>query len=147
MTASYDANAHTIEGTSTFDGTGAVQLSGGAIPYSPYDYDTVASIIDLGDHWNGTSAAGMSISITFSPDGSFTMTDGSCWSTGTMKPRASGKNVFDVSVTFTGSCTMANETATGVAVAYPLTSTGQMQLIAAVVSPSRTQGMAFFANR
>jgi len=41
---------------------------------------------------------------------------------------------------------MPNQTATGIAVAYPL-STGQTQMIAAVTNPSRTVGIAAFGIR
>ncbi|MFL6577774.1 MAG: hypothetical protein ACJ8MR_14230, partial [Povalibacter sp.] len=141
-----DASAQTFSSTSTFEGGGALQFSGGAIENSPYQYDTAATIGTLEGHWNGTSAAGPTVAVGVSANGSFALIEGSCTATGTLHPRGSGKNVFDLSVTFGASpCAMANETATGIAVAYPLTTTGQMQLIAAVVSQSRDKGMAFFA--
>jgi hypothetical protein len=148
MTADYDATAETLDGTWAFDNVAEIQFTGGEITDSPYDYDTPADIATAAGHWNGTSAAGPSVSITINTDGSFNMVDGQCVSTGTMKPRASGKNVFNLTIKFGDApCAMANQTAKGVAITYPLTSTGEMQLMAAAVSPSREQGVAFFGIR
>jgi hypothetical protein len=151
MVASYDENAETFNETSTFDGIGERNFAGGRIPDSPYKYDVPASIDDVIGHWNGTSAAGLTVAIGIGENGELGILESgpnySCTATGTIKPRASGKNVFDVSVTFgPAPCEMANETATGVAIMYPLTSTQQKQFIAAVISSSRSQGMAMFAN-
>jgi hypothetical protein len=148
MTAEYDATAETLDGTWAFANVAEIQFTGGEITNSPYDYDTPADIATAVGHWDGTSAAGPSVAITVNADGSFNMVEGQCVSTGTMKPRASGKNVFNLTIKFGDApCAMANETAKGVAITYPLTTTGEMQLMAAVVSSSRTQGVAFFGIR
>jgi hypothetical protein len=70
-----------------------------------------------------------------------------CAFSGTITPRASGKNVYDVSLKFGAApCALANQTATGVAVTYLLTN-GKRQLIALTVDSTRTYGVGAFGNR
>jgi hypothetical protein len=80
-------------------------------------------------------------------NGAFPASSGGCSYTGTVAPRASGKNVFSVSMTFGAApCALAGQTATGMAVAYPL-SNGQTQLVVAAVDASRSYGAAAFGTR
>jgi hypothetical protein len=69
-----------------------------------------------------------------------------CSLTGTVTPRASGKNVFNVAIHFGASpCTAPNQDASGVAISY-ITGT-QRQFIAAAENAAKTQGNMFFAQR
>ena len=62
--------------------------------------------------------------------------------TGTVKPRASGRNVFDVTLTFGGApCVLANQTATGSAISY-LLSNGSRQIVIAGTNAARDAGTA-----
>ena len=145
MTASYNTAARTIKGTSTYDGQ-TIRFSGGPIPGSLYNYDTNASLSTVAGHWDTMSTEGRMVSIDISSVGALTLRDGRCTGSGTLRTTG-GKNVFTVSVTFGGlECAMPNQTATGIAVAYPLT-TGQTQVIAAVTNSSRTVGIAAFGIR
>ena len=66
---------------------------------------------------------------------------------GAIWPYDGANNVFNLTVTFRGPpCAMPNQTVTGIAVAYPL-STGQTQIIAAATNFSRTVGIAVFGIR
>jgi hypothetical protein len=146
MTATFDTIARTIDGKSTYDGA-IVRFSGGPIPGSLYNYNTPALLSVTAGHWDTMSTEGRSVSINISGSGTLTLNDGGCLGSGTLRPDASGKNVFSLTVTFGGSpCAMPNQTATGIALAYPLP-TGQTQVIAAVTNSSRTVGIAVFGIR
>ena len=70
-----------------------------------------------------------------------------CTFTGTVAPRPSGKNVFNVSITFGGSpCVLLGKTATGIAIQYPI-GQAQTELELAVISSDRTEGVAAVGNR
>jgi hypothetical protein len=146
MTASYDTIAKTINGTSTHDGQ-TIRFSGGPIPGSLYHFDTPALLGTVVGHWDTVSTEGRMVSINITASGALSLSDGGCTGSGSIKPNASGKNVFDVIVTFGAvPCAMPNQATTGIVVAYPL-STGQTQVIAAVKNSARTIGIAAFGIR
>lgn len=68
-------------------------------------YDQPALLSELAGSYNGVAATGTtyspSVAFTIAADGQIALpaTDG-CGATGTAKPRATGKNVFDIEVTF-----------------------------------------------
>lgn len=145
--ATYDATAKTISGTVTSAG-GSVGFSGGPIPGSLYNYNTAATLNTIAGSWSTTTLTGESVSLTIASNGSFTASSGTgCVFSGTVVPRASGKNVFNVALTFGAApCALAGQAATGIAVAYPLAN-GQTQLLVAVVDGARTVGTAAFGTR
>jgi hypothetical protein len=146
MTASYNTVAKTINGTSTYDGQ-MVQFSGGPIPGSLYRFDTPATLGTVAGHWDTVSTTGSMVSINISAGGTMTLSDNGCTGSGSITPHASGKNAFSVVMTFGGApCVIPNQTVTGIAVAYPL-STGQTQVIAAATNSARTLGIAVFGIR
>ena len=146
MTASYDIAARTISGTSNYDGQ-TVRFSGGPIPGSLYHYDDIASLSTVVGHWDAMSTEGGMVSINIQANGALTLSDNGCTGSGTIRTQNNGGNVFIVSVTFGGlPCAMPNQTATGIAIAYPL-STGQTQMIAAATNSARTVGIAVFGIR
>lgn len=146
LTATYNSAAKTISGSARAEGM-TVQFSGGPIPGSLYNYDTPASLSAVAGSWHVVSTAAESISINVTADGSVTTLGSGCTSTGSITPRPSGKNVFNISLRFgPAPCALPNATATGIAVVYPL-STGQTQLIAAVTDSSRTFGVGVFGIR
>lgn len=143
---SWRRTAKTISGTVTSAG-GSVQFSGGPIPGSLYNYNSAASPSAIAGNWATLSFSGGSVSVNVSANGSVTTMEGGCSGSGSIAPRPSGKNVFNVSLTFGASpCVLPGQTVTGIAVVYPLP-TGQTQLIAAVVNSSRTAGIAVFGIR
>jgi hypothetical protein len=124
-----------------------VRFDGGAIPGSLYNYNTPASVATIAGGWTLTSIDGSPVTLDVASNGAFTASSGGCSYTGTVAPRASGKNVFSVSMTFGAApCALAGQTATGMAVAYPL-SNGQTQLVVAAVDASRSYGAAAFGTR
>jgi hypothetical protein len=141
--ATYDATAKTISGT-----TGSVTFSGGPVAGSLYNYDTAASLSAISGAWSATGLTGESIALNVAASGAFTATSGlGCKFSGTVAPRASGKNVFNVSLTFGAApCALAGQAATGIALVYPLAS-GRTQLLVAAVDSTRTYGAAAVGTR
>lgn len=146
-TATYNATAKTITGTFSAGGTN-IAFSGGPISGSLYNYDSAASISNISGLWSTTSLPGATLSFNISTNGSFTGTaSGGCNYTGTILPRASGKNVFNIAITFgLAPCEQPNTLFSGIAVAYPLT-TGRTQLIIAATNAARTVSMATLGTR
>lgn len=146
LTSTYNSTAKTISGTVTYT-SGTVQFSGGPIPGSLYDYNAAASLSAISGSWATVSTSGGSVMVNVSANGAVTTSEGGCSGSGTITPRASGKNVFNVSLTFGAApCVLPGQTVTGIAIVYPL-STGQTQLIGAVTNSSRTAGVAIFGIR
>jgi hypothetical protein len=145
--ASYNATAKTISGTVT-SAAGTVGFSGGPIAGSLYNYDTGALLTTVSGTWSTTSLTGETVSINIASTGTFTAaTSLGCGFSGTVTPRSSGKNVFNVALTFGAApCALPGQVASGIAVAYPL-ATGQTQLLVAVTDSSRTVGTAVFGVR
>ena len=146
-TATYNATAKTIFGTVT-GAAGTVSFSGGPIAGSLYNYDTPASLSTISGAWSTTILTGESLAIDIAASGTFTATSGlGCNLSGTVTPRPSGKNVFNVSITFgPAPCALAGQSVTGIAVAYPIAS-GKTQLIVAATNSGRTVGTAAFGTR
>ena len=85
-------------------------------------YDQPASLAAVAGTYSGTGVSGTSpvqtVSVAISSSGSITVPASlGCSAAGTATPRPSGKNIFDVTVTFTGSsCALGNgASTTGVA--------------------------------
>jgi hypothetical protein len=139
--------ARTISGSVTTSKTTAT-LTGGPIPGSTYDYSSPASITTVSGTWSVNLTTGETASITISNTGALGgKSSGGCSFSGTVAPRASGKNVFDMTFKFGAApCSLPNQTATGIAVSY-LLANGKRQLIALTVDSTRTYGGGAFGNR
>ncbi|GAB1387840.1 hypothetical protein MASR1M6_00200 [Rubrivivax sp.] len=136
----YNAGAKTISGTTVFSGR-TVRLSGGPIVGGTYDYGAPASISTVAGNWTVGLSSGETASLTVGTSGSVTMrSSGGCLSTGTVTPRPTGTNVFNVSVTFGyPPCLLPGMTVSGVAIAYPLAN-GRTQLLAAARDSAQSAG-------
>ena len=147
VTATYDATAKTISGTTT-TGTSTVGFSGGPIVGSLYDYNTAASLTTVTGSWSTTSVTGEGVAITVAASGTFTAASTlGCNFSGTITPRASGKNVFNVAMTFGAApCALAGQSATGIALAYPIAN-GKTELLVAAVDGTHSYGAAVFGSR
>ena len=146
-TATYDATAKTISGTA-ITGTSAVGFSGGPIVGSLYNYNTAASLTTVTGSWSTTSVTGEGVAVTVAASGTFTAASTlGCNFSGTITPRASGKNVFNVAMTFGAApCALAGQSATGIALAYPIAN-GKTELLVAAVEGTRSYGAAVFGSR
>jgi hypothetical protein len=142
---------------STFNGT--VSANGQSVSFSGvapaagstnYRYNTAANLTDIAGSWAGTNMGGVTSNYTISVGGTFSGTNQfGCGFSGTVTPRTSGKNVFDVSLinNTSDTCGAASGlTGRGVAVSSVL-GNGSRQLIVAVVTNDRVYGSAIFATR
>jgi hypothetical protein len=148
VTGSYNKTAKTISGTASTT-AGTVSFSGGPIAGSLYNYDAAASLSTVSGAWSTTATTGETITLNVTAGGSATGTSSlGCSMTGTVSPRPSGKNVFNVALTFgPAPCLLPGQPATGIAVAYPVSSGGLTQLIVGVTDSARNVGLAAFGTR
>jgi hypothetical protein len=149
ISATYDLSAQTIAGSLSSSGA-TVSFAGGPIPGSAYNYNTAASLDSASGAWTAQTLDGDYLAINISANGSLGFIgDSGCSGTGSVTPRASGKNVFDISVRFANNsaCYLPNETATGIGIVYPLAETGQSELLVAVTNSAKTLGIAAFGIR
>lgn len=147
LNATYDATAKTISGTFSA-GTQTGTFSGGPIAGSLYNYNTAAALTTVVGAWSTTSLTGEGVAINVASTGAFTAVSSlGCNFTGTITPRPSGKNVFNVAMAFGAApCALPGQSATGIALAYPLTS-GRTQLLVSAVDGTRSYGAAVFGTR
>lgn len=148
VSATYNSTAKTISGTATSLAATPITFSGSPIAGSTYNYNTPAALSNVTGSWSLTDITGDSISLSVGSTGAFTASTGSgCNFSGTVIPRASGKNVFNVSLTFGASpCLLAGQTVNGIAINYPVTG-GRNQLVVSVINSSRIVGTAAFGTR
>ena len=115
---------------------------------STYSYGKPAVIADVAGSWTGnTLGSASTTTLTISNSGVLSGNSSGCLISGSVTPRASGKSVFDVALTFgPAPCALPGQSARGIALSYLLTS-GKRQFILAGVTPSRNSGAAFLAIR
>ena len=110
-------------------------------------YDQPASLASIAGTYSGTGVTYTSIqtaAITISPSGTVTMPAiGGCSASGSALPRPTGKNVFDVAVTFSGSsCAVGNGTMVrGIAIYSNGT------FVAEALNGSKTDGFFYIATK
>ena len=110
-------------------------------------YDQPASLASIAGTYSGTGVTYSSIqtaAITISPSGTVTMPAvGGCSASGSALPRPTGKNVFDVNVTFSGSsCALGNGTTVrGIGIYADGT------LVAEALNGSKTDGFFYIATK
>ncbi|WP_225034035.1 hypothetical protein [Paraburkholderia sp. XV] len=107
-------------------------------------YDATPTISEAVGTWTGTAAGNPeTTTLTIAADGTFNGATGTCAFSGSAKPRASGKNVFDANVTFnSASCPEGAGTSIGFEVVISGT-----QMIAAGVNSARNEGFIFLGTR
>ncbi|MDD5332779.1 MAG: hypothetical protein PHS32_03455 [Rhodoferax sp.] len=113
-----------------------------------YNYNTAADIASITGGWSGGLLDGETATVNIQAAGTVTGSSSlGCSFTGTIAARPSGKNVFNISLTFGAApCALPNQTASGVALTYPV-GDGKNQLVGGLVTPSQTAAIAFFAVR
>jgi hypothetical protein len=138
---------------STFNGTltkrnSTVSLAGAHPKVAIYNYDAAPKIPDIEGGWTLTSMAGDTTTMSIHSNGTFSGKTGGCTYTGTLAPRASGKNVFDVLLSFGGSpCSLSGQKISGAAISYLLADGVTRQFILAAVNDARSIGTAVFGTR
>lgn len=113
-------------------------------------YDQPASLTALAGTFQGTGITGttnaQAIPVTISTTGAITVpTSQGCGATGTAVPRASGKNIFDISVTFNGSnCALGNgSTTTGVG----YFDTAKRRLLVVALNSAKSDGFIYVGQK
>ena len=136
-----------VAGTITSAGA-SLTFSSQASPTTNYNYDTPATLAEITGAWPGETFTGEGVNFTVSATGSVSGTSQlGCAFTGSVVPRSSGKNVYDVSITYgTANCLFPGATFTGAALVTRLSS-GQRQLVIAANNSARTAGGVVFATR
>lgn len=117
--------------------------------YPGYNYNKPAAISDVSGPWTAGYLLDQTSAFVFNVDamGMLSGTDLGCSFTGTLVPRSSGKNVFNVSVVFgQAPCAAPGDTASGVAISY-ITSSGKRQLTAAFQNSAKTRASVLYAQR
>ena len=127
---------------------GTVNFSGTVAGIAPYVYNTPASLSSIVGTWSMNSLLGNVVTVNVSGAGSFSSNEAGCISTGSVLPRPSGKNVFDVVVTAGASpCLTPGLAGHGIAVYSPIANSTVHQLIVGVVSNDRASGSAYVGAR
>jgi hypothetical protein len=150
VNASYVAGS-SFNGTAVANGS-SVGFTSAAPVSSTYVYNSTATLSTITGSWTGSTLFGEAGTITIASNGALTASftgsySGTCTATGSAQPRASGKNVYDISIVFGAApCSLPGTTATGITISYLLTN-GKRQLITAVTTPSKANGAVFFAAR
>lgn len=147
LSASTGTAAGTLAGTLATS-QGSASFSVAPDPSSLYRYEARALPGTVQGSWTLTTLQGELQSVTVAANGNVTASGSSgCNFSGTVLPRASGRNVFDVVLRFgPAPCLLANQAATGIALAYPLDG-GSTQLVVAVHDAARSVGTAAFGTR
>lgn len=147
MSASYVAGT-SLKGTVS-SGNQTTAFTAAVPTTSNYNYNAVPKLADIVGSWTGFNLRGGTDTVTVKADGTLSSVDSGCLTTGTVTPRASGKNVFNLSVqaASTAACgTSAGLTATGLVVTNLLPD-GRRQLTAVYVTAARDRASAFVAVR
>lgn len=150
LTATYQSGA-SFNGTVTENGQSvgfsAVAPVAGS---TSYNYNAAAVLSTITGSWSGTDLSGGGRTFSVSTTGALSGTTSTgCPYSGSIVPRASGKNVFDVVVTIaTSSACGTNLGITGSGIAVTgLLPNGSRQLLIANKSADRTKGTVVFATR
>ena len=147
LTASFSPgeffNGSTEQADSTADFTGTVPR------VAIYDYNAAATLTSVAGDWNMVDLLGNSLTVSVSGlDGSFAgIYPNACSFSGSLTPRASGKNVFNMTISFGPTpCPQPSQSFSGIAYDYapsPLART----LVMAGVTVDGSQGTTLFGIR
>ena len=133
--------------TATPTGSTAVGVNVSAVATADYDYSQPAQLATLAGSWPGFFSSLESGTVNIQSNGTFTTTTSlGCQINGAATARASGRNVFNVSLTFGAApCNLPGASGSGIAV---ITRSGTTsQLTVAVTTADRAYGGAFFGRR
>ena len=127
-----------FSGTLSGNGAGAVTFSGSAVSETLYNYNTAAQLTDVVGSWDVTTNGTLDSTLVVASNGTYSGTDTSgCHYSGTVTPRPSGKNVFNVTYqNGPAPCAEPGLSATGVAIVVML-SPGHPQLLVTGVTAHR----------
>jgi hypothetical protein len=146
VAASYVTGTN-ISGTVSESGNSNVSFSGTVASTSSFNYGNAALLSDISGTWTGTLLDGSTAIVNIDASGTFSGSDSGCSFSGSMTPDSSGKNFFDISLTYGASpCLSPNQTQAGIGVDYLLSDGVTHQLLAGIASGT-SFGTVFVANR
>jgi hypothetical protein len=132
---------------SNIEGATPMSFTGVAMPTTYYDYNAAAKLSDITGAWSLSSLQDDPITMDIASTGAYTATSLGCAMNGNIQPRASGKNVFNISMNFGPlPCRLPGQSASGIAVIH-LLANGKHELLIAGTNTSRTEGTAMFGTR
>lgn len=109
-------------------------------------YDTPATLSAITGTYTGTYYAGAPVTMAVTSTGVVNGTSTNCSFTGTALPRSTGKNVYNVNLTFTGSqCAPGAGTASGVAVLG--SANGSTYIYTAGLNSGKTNGFFWIGRK
>lgn len=139
-------------GTFTAKSRVTVTMSNGSSFSGSYDptYDQPASLAALAGTFSGIGVSGaspvQSTSVTISPSGAITVPASlGCSASGAATPRPSGKNIFNVTVTFSGSSCALGNGATTTGVIYYDTATRRVLVMA--MNGAKSDGFIYLGQK
>lgn len=151
LSASYKSNSKSLV-TSV---SGAVTAAGRSVTLAGdnsignYRYSAPASPTELAGTWTLPLASGSPGTLSVNSTGGFSLNVSGCAASGTMVPRASGKNVFNVTMTFGAApCNFPGVTFSGVAFIASnafLSTGGQLRVL--IRNGTQTTGLVFPGGR
>lgn len=142
--ASYNATAKSVSGSIT-DATTTSTLTSVAQGAQAYNYAVAAALSSLTPGWTVTGLNGDQLILTIDGAGVLTGTPvapATCGFLGSVVPRGTGKNVFNVTITNNGSpsCTFGSLESSGIAYVSPLSGGGNQLNLATVAANPNTPG-------
>ena len=123
--------------------TGPVSFATTAVSTAVYNYDADPVLADMVGNW--PTAGGYAL--TISANGSFSAVATSCNFTGTLATRATKKNLFNASATFTagssGTCSLAGQSTSGIAYTFLLNDGATREVLLSLNNAAGTAGATF----
>ncbi len=146
MNGRYDDSANTLSGTITGpDGDIAIE-AGRVTDGALYEYHAPADPVQLAGLWGMQSMRHGAGTLSIHADGGLhASSNQGCTAYGSAKPRSSGRNVFDVQMTYGPLCEEPDKQVSGVAVVYPMPGSA-LQLFIAVTDSEREFGDLLLAG-
>lgn len=123
------------------------RLSGTTAAVTGYNYNAAALVSGLAGTWSGSLLQGSSTTIAITGSGTYSGIANGCSFNGTITPRPSGKNIFNVTYTNgAANCSVPNLSGQGIGVVSTL-NTGKQQLIVAVTNADKSIGTVAFVTK
>jgi len=136
-----------LNGTIT-EGSTSLTFTDTVPPTSTFNYNTAANLSSVTGTWSGFLLDGETATVTIDSSGAISgLSQFGCSFTGTAAADSSGKNFFDVSLTFGGApCLIAGGTATGIAIDALLSDGTTHELLAGVTTGAKSAGTVFIGT-
>lgn len=135
----------TMNGTVSYSGSSLATFS---TTYNS-SYDTPATLSAITGTYTGNYYSGTVITLSILSDGvvSGSSAGNLCIISGNVSPRPSGKNVYNLSLTFTGTCTPGPGAGPAAGIAFLNTSSGNTHLYTAGLNPDKTNGFFWIGTK